>query len=655
MTVESVLQFLVPYDWLQWIFLLAIAAVALVNVFFVNMTANEATWEINWKRGTTGDDKDDFDTEHGSVHDISDAVASPWERLADSMPGILLIIGLLGTFIGLGVALNEAAKVVSANEGIGALGATMEGLGTKFKTSTWGIIAYLLFKIWVARDGFESRRLQWCAGKMKVQLNQRRKTQFDRDMAVTRLVVDEVRVLGVAVTKAISDTSHENLRVFNNAVTVTTESRSLLAAILKSSTAQYGEIKKFVDASADNLDAIKNSANEMGIAAGLVGQSATQLSGVLDQLKTDLNRSISDMNSSVKGNLESVSAVMKEAGQGVAESARELNTSVAGFESNVTNVLSQLKSDLSSAIQGMSNKLAESVGKIEVAVGAVPKAVGTTMEKVEESLKTATGNLDTSIQGMSSQLTSAVNEIQTEIRKLPQSVSTTMDRLQTAFSGNLDKIDSSLTKATGKIVAAVDTVPQAMNEVQAAIKTSVEIQTRANGKFDATTKELRETVAGMQQFVQSLGGDIKAGLRSISDTGLRIASLEGRFTSLTSNAEENVSQLKELVSSIQSIEVSLQSFVGQITKTLQKVELERQHLIDSQKGLIGAVTSNDEMLRNLGNDVSAMLGTLNMSVEAMSSAMTGLKNALLMRDKTPQVLVAPESIASIASSLPPAE
>jgi len=87
------------------------------------------------------------------------------------MPGMLLILGLLGTFLGLGLALDKASTILQNSGGasVGAMGSAMQdltsmmqGLGTKFKTSTWGIIAFILLKIWESINGFEDRRLIWC-------------------------------------------------------------------------------------------------------------------------------------------------------------------------------------------------------------------------------------------------------------------------------------------------------------------------------------------------------------------------------------------------------------------------------------------------------------------------------------------------------------
>ena len=117
-----------------------------------------------WQNGTPDDHSDDLDVEHGSVNEISSVVASTGERMAEIMPGILLILGLLGTFLGLGMALNKASSIlIDANSAgmdsaMSNLMGMMEGLGTKFKTSTWGITAFLFLKIFSAANGYEEKR-----------------------------------------------------------------------------------------------------------------------------------------------------------------------------------------------------------------------------------------------------------------------------------------------------------------------------------------------------------------------------------------------------------------------------------------------------------------------------------------------------------------
>ncbi|WP_085611275.1 MULTISPECIES: hypothetical protein [unclassified Pseudomonas] len=193
MSFQEILTFLLPSaDPLQLLFAGLIGLLSLLTVVALKRGAREQTWASRWKGGG----QDELDVEHGSLHEISAAVASPGERMVEYMPGILLILGLLGTFLGLGIALNKASTIlVDANAGGGMddamknLMGMMEGLGTKFKTSTWGILAFLLLKLYAARNGYEERRLRWCAKQMKhVFDSSRQQRQEERQQAQMTLL-----------------------------------------------------------------------------------------------------------------------------------------------------------------------------------------------------------------------------------------------------------------------------------------------------------------------------------------------------------------------------------------------------------------------------------------------------------------------------------
>lgn len=545
MSRESLILFLQPQDMLQWVFFCCIFASAGLTVVFVRLRATPATWERNWKSAIGGETGFTFETEHGSVHDISEAVASRWERLAESMPGILLVIGLLGTFVGLGLALNEAASVVSANGGASAIGHTLDGLGTKFKSSTWGIIAYLSFRAWVSISDFDASRMRWCAEKMKERLDSRRAELEKREVALHVRLIEATDRVGTTVARAINESGKEHRIILGNLLGEARASNTCLSAISEDLATQSKALTSFLEVNSDNLRAIQTSATEMGTAAASVGAAATQLGNVITTLKADLTESINHMNGSIKTNLEAVATQMTSAAEVVSDSASQLGKSVSDFEHKVTNVLTTMETGLTGAIgamnesfngnmKAMATNLSDAAGKIATAVQKLPASVDGTMTRIESSMVGSVG------------------------------------AMQKNFSANLKEIDTSLSTATKSITEAVSTVPQAMDEVKEAIRKSVEIQTRANGKFDATSLSLRETVDEMKRFVDSLGGDIKLGLTAISKAVLEVSSLKANFTAITTNAETNSSTLQTTSQAIAAIATSLTPLQASIREFVVK-------------------------------------------------------------------------------------
>lgn len=179
------LHFLLPSagSALELTFFTLIIGGMLISLLAAEFFGREPTWERNWSGGAQ---QGALDLEHGSINELSHALASLPERIVANMPGLLLIFGLLGTFLGLGMALDKASGVLQGSsdsltamsDSLAQLTGMMKDLGSKFKTSTWGIIAFIVLKLWEAsRWSAESRRVDWCVRQMKLEMELSRRAQ----------------------------------------------------------------------------------------------------------------------------------------------------------------------------------------------------------------------------------------------------------------------------------------------------------------------------------------------------------------------------------------------------------------------------------------------------------------------------------------------
>lgn len=179
------LHFLMPStdSGLELTFFTLIIGGMLISLVAAEFFGREQTWERNWAGGAQ---QGALDLEHGSINELSHALASLPERIVANMPGLLLIFGLLGTFLGLGMALDKASGVLQGSgdslnamsDSLAQLTGMMKDLGSKFKTSTWGIIAFIVLKLWEAsRWSAESRRVDWCVRQMKLEMELSRRAQ----------------------------------------------------------------------------------------------------------------------------------------------------------------------------------------------------------------------------------------------------------------------------------------------------------------------------------------------------------------------------------------------------------------------------------------------------------------------------------------------
>lgn len=177
MKIVDIINFINPFgDMLSTVFILLLVSLSIATMIWLIVSAKVENWESNWN-GEHLEDNTSLDSEHGSVHELAEAVSTKAEQVADIMPSMLLVIGLLGTFIGLGIALNSASEVLANANTSGMdnamtnLMALMEGLGAKFKTSTWGLLCFIALNIFFNILGFKEKRLAWAIAKIKQETN----------------------------------------------------------------------------------------------------------------------------------------------------------------------------------------------------------------------------------------------------------------------------------------------------------------------------------------------------------------------------------------------------------------------------------------------------------------------------------------------------
>lgn len=211
----TVLEFLSPSlgNPLELVFCTVIIGGMLVSLITAEVFGRAPAWERNWQGGTH---KGALDIEHGALGELNQAVATLPERIVANMPGLLLIVGLLGTFLGLGMALDKASGILQGNadslnamsDSLGQLTGMMKDLGTKFKTSTWGIIAFIALKLWdSARWSAESRRTGWCVDRMKRDIDNRRDQHKNATELRDQLTRQALAAVGEQLVQAIAGQS----------------------------------------------------------------------------------------------------------------------------------------------------------------------------------------------------------------------------------------------------------------------------------------------------------------------------------------------------------------------------------------------------------------------------------------------------------------
>lgn len=606
------LEFLVPQlDWMQVFFFLLIFGTTLTIVWKVKRSATPQNWEKNWHNGKEIDKSSDLDAEHGSVHDICQAVATKPEKWAEIMPGILLVIGLLGTFLGLGIALNKAslilmdASVSGMDDAMSNLMAMMQGLGTKFKTSTWGIIAFLGLKFWTSYNGFDEHRLRWTAQKMKRELDNSRIQLIRREHQAQRESVTSISELGDKVCVTLEKEADNTRNIITLAIEIFKNELIIGRELLRK---DFVNQQNVLQCNQEIMNEHKAIARESADQSSMIQQTlkyfATTNASNIDLVRADLSSLNKDLISTIQKELSDQRSIM-ESSQEVLNAQKIIASQVLEQESLIRQALKLFATenasnigsvrtgicDLGKELSGtMQKELSDqrNIMKSSQEILSAHKNIshqalqhGTSMRNSLESFVSAnTGNIESMQRSSEKMAVSAdkmgqsaeglgivINSFETNVSEvmnvLKQDLKSTIDNMNESFESNMSNISTNLVDATNNISQAVGmlsiNVEKTMDEVERSIRKSLETQQRTQAVFGETSETLNTNVEGLTQLINQLCDDIKSGLSAVSESGRRMVSLDSRYKNITENAESVAEKINTISSQILEAVTRLQS------------------------------------------------------------------------------------------------
>lgn len=620
MSSSEILSFLLPgYDPIQLIFgtsMLLLGSATLIAMFW---GARPANWERKWN----GSGADDLDVEHGSVNEISAAVASTGEKMADLMPGVLLILGLLGTFLGLGIALNKASSIlIEANSGGGmdnamtSLMGMMEGLGTKFKTSTWGLMAFLIIKALAGLKGYEEKRLRWCIGKMKAafehsrQASRKSSEQQQQALLGTLKTLDQTlleqlqanrEVLerqlqlsqhGIQATTVALSTTHQaidglqqvllpQLQTLNTSSLDTSRSLSKATELLQ----QHGEQNQQQLSDGQAMRAsLENELRELLSTLTQIAQANTTAQATTHLAIADMQQALfpqlQTLNASSLNTCRSLGEVTTllqrhgEQNQKLLDDSHATRTSLEGFiEANSSNL--GAISDAAGQMAGAAGGIGQSANQLQTAIGEFKSSVSEVLDGLKRDLAETIGDMGES------------------------------------FAHNMSNISTTMAQATSGISNAVSdlsvNVGKTMTSVQQSNDASMAIQKNAHVAFIQSSDTLNEKIEIMKGLVEDLRERIVKGLQAVSESNRNMASLTQRNDSVVEHSSRSAEAINQLVEQLKSLQLSspLQPAVERMIKQVDTLGSSLSN-IDQHISMLQQAVGSSSNGEHIGHIRSAM-------------------------------------------------
>lgn len=660
MKIVDVVSFINPFgDMLSTVFVILLVGLSMVTIFCLLKSANEENWEKNWN-GEHLEGSASLDSEHGSVHELAEAVSTKSEQVADIMPSMLLVLGLLGTFIGLGIALNSASDVLAhantsgMDNAMANLMSLMEGLGAKFKTSTWGLLCFITLNILFNVIGFKEKRLAWVIAKVKQETKiknaQKVKLEQDRYNELLQSVVDFNKKMQ-ASNQTQQELLNKNLKIQFEGLKANLGAVQAIEQQLKQGFEQYiqqlqhtsqnqiVELQNIISTNESLVELSKNNSQDLIQSLNYQNQEVVKTLNEgfqqhIEQLRNDSQQHISELQNIVTSNqaIQNASEITTNELKNVVQSLTDgFNDNSAQLKKGSEQSLSELKkiADYNKQTQqAMKDFVDKTVSSMA--------SIGDSADKMGESAQ-AVGKSATDLNGVVQTLKSELGDVMSMIKKdLGETISDmsgnfkeNITEMSASIQQNMTEMSESMSNATKGIENAVGNlsinVGQTMNEVTQTIGKSMELQVKSSNSFAEISQLLSEKIVEMTLLVQQLDNKIVGSLRSVAENGRRMDNI-GRKLEGFSEFIENLSitnpqiveKLDRIVDSNQNIHQSLSKLGehndGELLQNLISINKSMQSELTTLVELLGQSTHikhYEKILENINISIDNLSKNLN--------------------------------------------
>lgn len=462
---DSYIKYFVPTDAIQVVFLVVILFLCFGTAIWVKTSTKKridkttkkkiSCWEIRWTNNTPTDKDDDLKVEHGSVQELCEAVATPAEKLASVLPSMLLVVGLMGTFLGVGVALNDAAKVLKNSERpplemLQEMVGMLDGLGALFKSSIYGIIGFFAFTLWRNKWGSDEDRFKWCVKRCNDELKSKESFQKQNTDRIIRSLEKVNESIGDSIADCIQkslqfalvkgfENVNKNLNDMNSALctalekTVVERFKFLEKEMKNQVNATTAVVTTVADLSGTMTEQFKfvaSSAQNMGESATALAKSVDEfkpaVTGTLETIRGQFVKSITDGSKVMETAGESIRTAVVEMSKSAKEGQDKLDTTLSDFNKRINTTLSDIK-QTTLAMETQGNKYVQTMKELSADIG----------EKLG-SISRANLTIKSAMKELPKDISDSINETLLDVKK----------SIETSVSKSADKIVKTLEAAS---------------------------------------------------------------------------------------------------------------------------------------------------------------------------------------------------------------
>lgn len=452
----NTLFFIIPTDLLQGLFFIIIFGQVVLACVLVHKNAQKSNWEINWKNNTKDDPTDDLNMGHGSIMELSEIVATKSEKYAEALPNVTLILGLLGTFLGIGIALNSAAGVLkdtSANyiDMIPKMLPMLDGMGAQFKSSIYGIIAFLLLSVLLNWKGKKKERIRWCAIICNSIIEEKKKAKHNYETklleGVTKLhdcLRDTLQDGFIKQQKAFKEQQKALVEGFNS-------QQDRFASLIDYSKELADGMGSLAKMTGKQVEKIGKSAEEMGMSSKMLSVSADSLRNSVNDFTPSVMKMLESIQSSFIESVANTNKTMETAGKAIQFSVAGMSSEIKGTLETMTETNNKFDHNINESLEALN----KSCNALEIS-NSSSKGI---MQKLNESIEEKLDELNRANNAIQQALDGLGEKIAKEISFEMENISgDTKDRMEAVknIAERINSIENSLQMTSDSICGAID-------------------------------------------------------------------------------------------------------------------------------------------------------------------------------------------------------
>jgi hypothetical protein len=284
------------------------------------------------------------------------------EKLIDMVPGLLVTVGILGTFIGLGLAVADAKDAMSGDSAAAmeALKVLLSKVSFKFQTSAWGILLSLVFSVVVKLPVDHV-----VEGKMETAARDLMRDYQSLAETLQKAVAAGFAPIGEQLAKQVAGL-HAPMGALARSV-------GELQQVLATETGKLTDATGKIGAAADGMT---GAAQNLAGLSGKIDQSLRQVSLTLQEELRAAQRAQSEAAQAQVGLLDRQLTAVKN---DLAQASRDSGTALTGSLGRMEKSLSDVSVRQTAVAEGMSANISRALGEMTATVDSLRSGIGETL------------------------------------------------------------------------------------------------------------------------------------------------------------------------------------------------------------------------------------------------------------------------------------